>query len=521
MSSTMKAESIHHSDGPQKKLNRFNTLIIAFATFGSITYGYCASIIGTTLGQPSFLSYFRLDTAPNAAALSGAMNGLFQAGGLLGVLAAGVVADKYGRCKAIFYATLITIIGAALQTGSVHIAMFLVARFITGLGVGGLVMLVPLWQSEVAPPHSRGLLVGLHGVSILIGYNLSTWIGYGFFFVSAGGAQWRVPLAIQMVPAIILACGILSIPESPRWLVENGQLAKAEAVLVRIHQDVSDVDNTFATLEFRQIESQLAFEKTLPSSWKSIFTVPQYRKRAWMGMLTLFAGQFTGTLVINNYGPTLYGSLGYAPADRLLLTAGWITEGLFANVLNAILLDRVGRKWLMTVGLAGCVVALVGECIMLALFEGTSNKAGQSAAVFFLYLHLAFYGSCLDASTYVFASEIWPTHLRAKGFAISVSGLFLGSLILLVAAPTGFANIGWKFYLVMVVVTFINIVVFAIFFPETKGLPLEEIAARFGDEVTVHFSSDLEQNFNSEPSGVVVRDAPEIVGEKAQTHIKT
>ncbi|KAK5676907.1 hypothetical protein LTS10_010671 [Elasticomyces elasticus] len=462
----MKAESSHHIDGAQKKLNRFNTLIIAFAAFGSITYGYCASIIGTTLGQPSFLSYFRLDTAPNAAALSGAMNGLFQAGGLLGVLAAGVAADKYGRCKAIFHATLITIIGAALQTGSVHIAMFLVARFITGFG-------------------------------------------------------WRIPLVIQMVPAIILACGILSIPESPRWLVENGQHNKAKAVLVRIHQDVSDVDNTFATLEFRQIESQLAFEKTLPSSWKSIFTVPQYRKRAWMGFLTLFAGQFTGTLVINNYGPTLYGSLGYAPADRLLLTVGWITEGLLANVLNAILLDRVGRKWLMTVGLAGCVVALVGECIMLALFEGTSNKAGQSAAVFFLYLHLAIYGSCLDASTYVFACEIWPTHLRAKGFAISVTGLFLGSLILLVAAPTGFANVGWKFYLVMVIVTFVNIFIFAIFFPETKGLALEEIAARFGDEGTVHFSSDLEQSFNSEPGSVAVSDAAEIIGEKAQTHITT
>ncbi|KAL4875014.1 general substrate transporter [Aspergillus karnatakaensis] len=477
-------------------LSIYNIFIIAFATFGSITYGYCASIIGSTLGQPSFTAYFGLDTANDANALEGAMNGLFQAGGLFGTLISSWAADKYGRCKAIFAYTVVTVIGGALQAGSVHIAMFLVARFMTGLGIGGLLMLVPLWQSEVSPPGHRGLLVGLHGVSILLGYALSSWIGYGFFFVSHNAAQWRVPLAIQIAPALILGCGILLIPESPRWLVKNGRVQEANNVLTRIHRESTDPNNEFAQHEFDQIVSQLALESTLPASWKSLATVPHYRKRAWIGFLTMFAGQFTGTLVINNYGPTLYASLGYGPANTLLLSAGWITEGLFANVLNAFLLDRVGRKWLMTTGLAGCVVALVGECICLALFQGTSNKAGNSAAVFFLYLHLAMYGSCVDASTYVFASEIWPTHLRAKGFALSCSGLFLGSLILLVAAPTGFANVGWKFYLVMVVVSSLNIVIFAVCFPETKGLALEEIAARFGDTV----ATELAVNGSSPPA---------------------
>ncbi|KAL5334412.1 general substrate transporter [Aspergillus crustosus] len=466
------------------RLSAYNAAIIAFATFGSITYGYAASIISSTLGQPTFTAYFGLDTADNASALTGAMNGLFQAGGLFGALLSAWAADQHGRCKAIFAYTIITIIGGALQTGSVHIGMFLVARFITGLGIGGLLMLIPLWQSEVAPAAHRGLLVGLHGVSILIGYSLSTWIGYGFFFVQNSAAQWRVPLAIQIAPALILGCGILLIPESPRWLVKNGYADAANSVLLRIHRDPSDPENRFAQEEFHQIQSQLAFEATLPSSWTSIATVPHYRKRAWIGFLTLFAGQFTGTLVINNYGPSLYASLGYGPADTLLLSGGWITEGLIANVLNAYLLDRVGRRWLMAGGLAGCVVALVGECICLALFQNTDNKAGNSAAVFFLYLHLAVNGSCVDASTYVFASEIWPTHLRAKGFALSCSGLFVGSLILLVSAPTGFATVGWKFYLVMVVVTTINVFVVALFFPETKGLALEEIGARFGDTVT-------------------------------------
>jgi Sugar (and other) transporter len=88
----------------------------------------------------------------------------------------------------------------------------------------------------------------------------------------------------------------------------------------------------------------------------------------------------------------------------------------------------------------------------------------------------------------VYGSEIWPTHLRAEGFAISVAGLFVGSLVLLVSAPTGFTNIGWKSYVVMLVTARINAVIFGVWAPETKNLPLEEIAALFGDEVTMRLT---------------------------------
>ncbi|KAL4780340.1 major facilitator superfamily domain-containing protein [Aspergillus varians] len=435
-----------------KPITSYNFLIIAFATFGSITYGYSAAIIGSTLGQPSFLAYFGLDTASNSTQLQGAINGLFQAGGLFGTLGFGFLADKFGRCKAIFIATVVAIVGGALQAGSVHIAMFLVARFITGFGIGGLVMLVPLWQSEVAPPHSRGLLVGLHGVSILFGYSLSSWVGYGFYF-------------------------------SPRWLIEKGYLPRAKTTLERIYRARNDPSNSDATREFHQICAQLEVERDLPSSWRSLFTVPHYRRRTLIGFTTLLAGQLTGTTVINNYGPTLYNSLGHGPAASLALSAGWLTEGLVCNIFNAILLDYVGRKWLMTTGLVGCAVALLGAAVTVALYSGTDNKPGNAAGVFFLYLHLTFYGTCMDASTYVFASEIWPTHLRAKGFAVSCAGLFVGSLTLLEAAPTAFETIGFRFYLIMMAFTICCAVIFAVFFPETKGLTLEEIAMKFGDEV--------------------------------------
>jgi MFS family permease len=107
-----------------------------FVALGSLTYGYCSSIIATTLGQPSFRAYFELDTRSNATDLTGAINGLFQAGGLFGALSCIKSADWLGRRKALLIAAIITLIGGALQAGSVHIGMYIAMRFITGLGVG-------------------------------------------------------------------------------------------------------------------------------------------------------------------------------------------------------------------------------------------------------------------------------------------------------------------------------------------------------------------------------------------------
>lgn len=130
----------------------------------------------------------KLDTASNVTQLEGAINGLFQAGGLIGTLSSSWTGDRFGRKRAIFIASFVCVIGGALQAGSAHIGMFIVARFVTGLGIGtsspfiicksllikpskgSLVTLVPLFQSELSPPQSRGLLVGLHGAYILQDY---------------------------------------------------------------------------------------------------------------------------------------------------------------------------------------------------------------------------------------------------------------------------------------------------------------------------------------------------------------
>jgi MFS family permease len=124
-----------------------------------------------------------------------------------------------------------------------------------------------------------------------------------------------------------------------------------------------------------------------------------------------------------------------------------------------------------------CFTALVAE------FAGTDNKVGQGFAVFFLFAFVTCYGSCVDVVSWIYCSEIFPTHARARGFSLSVAGFLATAIVFTQPAAVAFTNIGWRYYLVFIIISFVGAPVFWYFSPETKGVSLEEIATLFGDEV--------------------------------------
>ena len=213
-------------------------------------------------------------------------------------------------------------------------------------------------------------------------------------------------------------------------------------------------------------------EENEPTSFIDLFRTPSLRKRCIVGFLALFAAQGTATLVINNYGPGLYKSLGFTTVQTLVIQGGWITVCPFGNLFNALVVDKVGRTKLLIWGFAGCIVALIGECITVSQFNKTGSNSVAAAAVFFLFLHIVFFSSTTDATTYIYAAEIFPTPLRAKGLAVSVSGLFVATIIFLQAAPTAFAAIGWQYYIVFIAVTFVMTLVVYFYFPEVSNVLL-------------------------------------------------
>lgn len=152
---------------------------------------------------------------------------------------------------------------------------------------------------------------------------------------------------------------------------------------------------------------------------------------------------------MNNYGPTFYRTLGFGTRDQLILACGWITGGIPANFLGALVMDRFGRKPLMIFGVAGCCVCLCVEAAMVALYadEGT-NKAGLAVGVAAFYVFLLVYSFGVDVAGVVFYSELFPNHIRSKGVSLCMVSIALTDLVYLQATSSAFANIGWKFFLV-------------------------------------------------------------------------
>ncbi|OAL34542.1 hypothetical protein AYO20_06172 [Fonsecaea nubica] len=462
-------------------------ICFALASSGMAAFGYPSSIIGVTLAQPSFLFYMKLidpamgEKAHNADSLIGAMSGVIQAGACIGVIIASELMDRWGRKAAAAFCVVTSLIGGAGLTGSVNTTMFIIFRLIAGGGAWGFLTLIPVYVAELAPPKLRGFFVGLIGVFINVGYSIATYMGLAFYCVENNpGAQWRGPLA----------------PESPRYLLMKGQVEDAKRIVMDIHKVHYDPDQEYARGEFYQMQKQAEFDRSLAPTYRAMFFKKSYRQRNLLACGFAFLGQSTAVLVINNYGPTLYGALGYGTIDQLKLQCGWITIGNFANLFGAVIIDRVGRRLLMLGGIFGCCLCLIIEAAIVAKFASpvpaTPNLPALRAGVAMLYLFLLCYGCGVDVGGVVFYSEVFPNHIRARGVAMAICVTSLADLIYLQVAATAFANIGWKFFLVFIIISGLGGIVAFFVIPETKGLPLEEISVIFGDtDEVVVYSEDI------------------------------
>ncbi|KAH7256032.1 general substrate transporter [Fusarium tricinctum] len=468
-------------------VNQYNLAVVLFTAFGSFTYGFNSSIIASTTGLPSFWSYFNLATSGPRADWStqmiGAMNSLYSAGGLIGCLTVGWLADKIGRKRSIQIICAICVTASVFTTASVNIGMFLAGRGIQGLGSGMIDTICPLYQSEISPAHARGRMVGMHAVFLVSGYAGASWVGLGCYFEDNPDIQWRLCIAFQTLAPLMLLLGSHVIPESPRYLIYNRRDEEGLQVLMKLHSYSEDLDNRYAYAEFEQIKQQVELDRASERSWLALWKTPNTRKRMIFGFLVIAIAQSSGVLVINNYQIVLYEGLGITGWKALLLLSIYTSWAAFMNWINAILLDRIGRIKLMVIGMTGAAIAISCESAMVARFAGTDNAIGNGFGVLFLFLFITFFAGGMDASCYVYLSEIFPTWMRAQGVSFSVAGLFTTTLLYTGSASIAFSEIRWKYYLVFIFASLVGAGVIWYFFPETNGLSLEEIGVLFGDEV--------------------------------------
>ncbi|KAK4950817.1 hypothetical protein LTR10_010810 [Elasticomyces elasticus] len=405
--------------------------------------------------------------------------------------------DYFGRKVNIQLGAALSVLGGAFQGGAAALAMFQVGRFISGLGIGILVTVCPMYLSEMSSPFVRGFMVGYHAIALVFGYMLSAWLGYGCYWATATNPSfsWRFPLCMQCLAPALLLAGSPWVPRSPRWLISKDKLEEAMTVLTRLRQSPDDPDNLVAREEFYQISEQLKLDQQKLKStgygvWTAVWKKKSYRKRMFMGFMIQFGAEVSGPLIINNYAVILYTNLGQTGGTPLLLSAVWLTTaGLIYNPGGAWLHDKVNsRRWMFMVGTAGCLVTTACLCAMIAEYAGTTNRVGNGFGIFFIFLYLAFQGTGCDTTMYLWVSEIFPTEIRSIGMGFSLFGQFVATLIVLQTAPIGFAQVGWKYFLLVVCWCAVFLPLIYFYFPETARLTLEEISERFGDDVAVHIT---------------------------------
>lgn len=261
------------------------------------------------------------------ATLQGWMVAVLTLGAMFGALANGPIADRLSRRWSILLANVIFLIGSIIQAAAVNDPMMFVGRFIAGLAIGQLSMVVPLYLSELAPPNLRGSLVAMQQLGITVGIMCAFWLDYGTQYIGGTGdgqspAAWRFPLAFQCVPSIILGSGTFFLPYSPRWLVMKGkQLVsnfrhtlifkdreeEAQATLVRIRRVPEDDQRI--QLEIREIKAADMFDRESANAlypgiespvrlalerYKSLFVVRHLNRRLVIACLLQVIQQFTG-----------------------------------------------------------------------------------------------------------------------------------------------------------------------------------------------------------------------------------
>lgn len=216
----------------------------------------------------------------------------------------------------------------------------------------------------------------------------------------------------------------------------KGRHEEAKKVLLHLHDDPEDPSHTFAQTEYVQISKQLAVDRTLPSSWLHVLRKPSLRKRALISIGTTGFIQCSGILVINNYGPFLYAELGYPTATQLLYGAAWLTFAIGNDVLACFMNDQFPRNKVMSIGVLGCMIVLSIEAAIVANFLGTTNYAALRAGVAFLFMIELPYDFGLNGMQFIYLSEVWPMHLRAKGVSLGVAMISLMNIVWLQSAPT-------------------------------------------------------------------------------------
>ncbi|RPD75600.1 general substrate transporter [Lentinus tigrinus ALCF2SS1-7] len=447
-----------------------------FAALGSVTFGYDLGIIASILPAEDFIA----TTGNPDSTAQGLIVGCLLLGAFASNIYVGNLADMVGRRVAILAGCIVFLLGGGIQAGAQNIHYMYGGRFLAGMGIGMLAMLAPLYQAEIAHPSIRGRLTTLQQFMLGIGALIASFIGYGCYHGLSGQAQWRVPLGIQLLPALPLAFFILLLPESPRYLAMKDRNEEALRVLARLHAH-GDIHDSFVVSEHREILAQVQIERQeTRDAWAQLFLVKSNFRRLLLGVAIQFSIQLTGVSVIQYYAPLIFESIGIDTSTTLGLQSGNSVIALIGEACCIWFIDRLGRRGPFIWGNALSGLTFVIGTIIIAVYPASTNNHNASRAfVAMTWLFNLVFSSCLGPLSWAIPVEMFNSATRARATAITSSAAWISNFMIAQVSPIAFDRVGWKYYIVFAICGFSNALFFWAFLPETKGIPLEELDTYF------------------------------------------
>lgn len=471
------------------------TIAIAFvAGTGFTLFGYDQGVMSALLTAGQFEKVFPqvvVDSShPNHATLQSFVVAIYEIGCLVGALSNLWVGDRLGRRRTIALGGCIMIIGAILQTTSYSYAQLVVARIVTGIGNGLNTSTVPSYHAELSSAAKRGALILIEGSLITFGVMISYWIDFGLFWASGSSAQWRVPIALQIVFALVMVFGIGFLPESPRWLVKQNRNAEAIAVISALENkspDDAEVQRTY-----HAIREAVAIEdfgtssgiggkhprqnlKRSPLRKLLVGGRSQHFRRASLGVINQCFQQITGINLITYYATILFQRLGLSDVTSRLIAAANGTEYFFASLIAIFIIDRIGRRKLMLFGAVGQCITM----ILLAVLGSVRGSGAQVVSAVLLFVFNSFFAIGWLGMTWLYPAEIVGLEIRAPANALSTSSNWIFNFVVVMVTGPSFNNISWGTYIVFAALNAFIIPVVYFFFPETAGRSLEDMDVVF------------------------------------------
>ncbi|KAI1061829.1 hypothetical protein LB506_009464 [Fusarium annulatum] len=455
--------------------------VSVLTSLGFMLIGYDNGLMGGLVNTTAFKDTF---DSPDSDMI-GVIVAIYEIGCFFGAVFSSIWGEKLGRRRSVFVGCVFLIIGAVLQAASYTRAMMIVGRIVAGVGMGTVNSTVPVMQAEFSPKSSRGIFVCAQLSTLNFGIFLVYWIDYALSS-HTGSYAWRVPVILQCVPILAIMGLLFVIPETPRWLAAHDRPEECLKVLARI-QGTSTDDPQVQVLH-SVITQTVAYETSIGAgSWKDLLKEDSIksRKRLLLACFLQAAQQLGGINAIIYYSSTLFEkSVGFS-AHMSALMSGFLQTWFFvASFIPWVLIDRIGRRPLllsMISVMAATMAVQAGLIYQVENNTSTAHAAGIAAAAM-LFVFQGAFTIGFQATVWVYPSEILPLRLRQRGSSISTAANWIFNYMIVQITPISIDNIGWRTYIIFAVLNSLWVPVIFLFFPETKGLELEDVDHLFGGE---------------------------------------